>query len=538
VVGAWSGEPVDIDDDIVNLAWLWFNDLMSVFHLKYRPSILSELDLPDVSDKLKDLVKAKEMPQSLLFSGPKGAGKTSAARIFAKTINCLERGEDNESCGKCDNCKEIIGNRAMDIIEMDAASNRGIEDVRNLKEKAYLSPSKLKYKVFIIDEVHMLTKDAFNALLKLIEEPPKHTVFILCTTDADKIPETVLSRLVKVDFRKGNKVDLKRSLDKIIKGEGVTIDEKTEDFILSKSDGSFRNLQRGFNELILSVGNDLTFDRVEGFYVNKSGDYSVAEFEKDLSEKNRVKIIEKLEKMADIGINLVDFRRDLMNYFQQRLLVCIGAKKGEPSLLDLKTLETWINLLIRAAKQEKEVEIDQLPLELAIVDFLVEASDTSVGGIKKKIVVDEEKEISKEPLLDKAAVEIDIEDIVTIDVSGITLEKVEESWGNVLLAVKPFNHSVEAFLRAARPIKLTGRNLILEVFYPFHKDRLEEPKNKEIVEKGLMKVLGVELIFSCILGKNKKEPLVIRNDTPPESISEQLVEDKKDLYDVAKDIFG
>lgn len=513
---------------------------MSVFHLKYRPSILSELDLPDVSDKLKDLVKAKEMPQSLLFSGPKGAGKTSAARILAKTINCLERSDDNESCGKCDNCKEIIGNRSMDIIEMDAASNRGIEDVRALKEKAYLLPTKLKYKVFIIDEVHMLTKDAFNALLKLIEEPPKHTVFVLCTTDADKIPETVLSRLVKVDFRKGNKVDLKRSLDKIIKGEEVIIDEKTEDFILGKSDGSFRNLQRGFNELILSVGNNLTLDLVEKFYINRSGDYAVAEFEKDLWGNNLVKIIEKLEKMADIGVNLVDFRGSLLNYFQQKLLVSIGVRKGDPSLLDLKTLELWINLLIRTAKQEKEVEIDQLPLELAVVDFF---SEIGLPPPSEDLKKNDNRAEEKEKKIEKCASNLIEEDIViTVDVSGVTLEKIEESWGSILLAVKPFNHSVEAFLRASRPIKLKGRILTLEVFYPFHKDRLEEAKNREIVEKGLFKVLGVELVFNCILGKNKKEPLVIRNDTPVESISEQLAggkeEDKKDLYDVAKDIFG
>ena len=142
---------------------------MPVFHLKYRPKTLSELDLSDVADKLRNLIEAKDMPQSFLFSGPKGAGKTSAARILAKIINCEDK-KDGEACGKCDNCKEIEANRAIDIIEMDAASNRGIEDVRSLKDKSYLSPTKLKYKVFIIDEVHMLTKEAFNALLKLIEE--------------------------------------------------------------------------------------------------------------------------------------------------------------------------------------------------------------------------------------------------------------------------------------------------------------------------------------------------------------------------------
>jgi len=144
-----------------------------------------------------------------------------------------------------------------------------------------------------------------------------------------------------------------------------------------------------------------------------------------------------------------------------------------------------------------------------------------------------------EPVLE----EIKEEKVVTIDVVGLDINKVVESWGNILMTVKPFNHSVEAFLRAARPVELDGRKLVLEVFYPFHKDRLEEARNRKIVENGLLKVLGVDLAFECVLGKSKKEPLVIHNDTPIENVSEKLAdeekkEDKKDLYDVAKDIFG
>jgi len=238
---------------------------MSVFHLKYRPIKFSDLDLNDVANSLKKYLNGKDIPQSFLFSGPKGAGKTSAARILARAVNCTDL-KEGEPCGKCDNCKEIIKGGAMDIIEMDGASNRGIEDIRSLKDKAYLLPSKLDKKVFIIDEVHMLTKDAFNALLKLIEEPPKHTIFVLCTTDAEKIPETVLSRLVRVDFRKGGKNELFNSLKKIIDGEGIEIAKEAIDFIVDKSDGSFRNLQRNFNELYLQLGKKLKTDEVFKFY--------------------------------------------------------------------------------------------------------------------------------------------------------------------------------------------------------------------------------------------------------------------------------
>lgn len=528
---------------------------MSVFHLKYRPQKLSELDLADVSAVLKKYLSAKDIPQSFLFAGPKGAGKTSAARILARVINC-ENKKDNEACGECESCRELSEGRSMDIIEMDAASNRGIEDVRNLKEKAYLSPSRLKYKVFIIDEVHMLTKDAFNALLKLIEEPPKHTVFVLCTTDAEKIPETVLSRLVRVDFRKGGKEELRKSLEKVVTGEEIKIENEAMDFILEKSDGSFRNLHRIFNELVLSLGKELSLNQVESFYTQKSGSYTEDDFETDLAKKEVRVILEKIEKMAFEGIDLVSFRVNLLGFFQKKLLGYFGVDGGGTSKLGLKDLENWINLMIRAAKQEKETEIDQLPLELAVIDFLGEENGHRQAIKENELetkIPEVKEEIKKEKIEEKVSGEesglvadnkeiVKPEKVVTMEITGLDLDKAVESWGNVLMAVKPFNHSVEAFLRAARPIKLEGRRLILEVFYPFHKDRLEEVKNRKIVEEGLSKVLGVELAFECVLGKSKREPLVIQNDTPMENVSEQLAEEKKeetkDLYDVAKDIFG
>ena len=517
---------------------------MSVFHLKYRPRRWSDLDLADVADKLNKILSAKDKPQSFLFAGPKGSGKTSAARILAKTVNCLKP-EKGEACNSCDNCEEIDNGRAIDIIEMDGASNRGIEDVRNLKDKVYLSPSKLKYKVFIIDEVHMLTKDAFNALLKLIEEPPKHTMFVLCTTDAEKIPDTVMSRLVRIDFRRGGREELRHSLDKVIKGEKIVLDKTGIDFILDRSDGSFRNLQRSLNEIVLNFGTELTLTEVKKFFLDKGGSYNEADFEADLILGKAGVILEKLEKMADEGRDLTDFRQRLMKYFQTKVLAVFGVGEEIKSKMSVTELQRWIELLIRCARQEKETEIDQLPLQLAVIDFL---EDESGGEEAKRVeteINDEKKNKTKaEPAPKARAVEKKEEsktEIINIDVSGVSLEKISQFWGNVLMAIKPFNHSVEAFLRASRPIKLDGRHLVVEVFYPFHKDRLEEPKNRQIVEMGLQKALGVELVFDCILSKSKKQPLVIKNDTPIESVSEELVESKKDkadLYDVAKDIFG
>ena len=503
-----------------------------------------------MAETLKKILQAKDIPQSFLFSGPKGAGKTSAARILAKAVNCLNL-KDGEPCGECENCKEIEKGNSLDIIEIDAASNRGIDDIRSLKDKAYLLPSRFSKKVFIIDEVHMLTKDAFNALLKLIEEPPKHTIFILCTTDAEKIPETVLSRLIKIDFRKGEKKELLNSLKKIIKGEKIEIDEETINFVLEKSDGSFRNLQRTFNEIYLQLGDKLGFSEVKDFFGNKSGGYDEVNFENDLNEGKIKVILEKLEKMANDGVDFSLFLQNLISYFQKKLLNFFGVGINKNEGLNLNETEFLINLLIKAAKQEKDVEIEQLPLELAVVDFCLQKNGGKVKEqeikpeTKKEEKIEEIKIVEelKEPVI--AEVTVDEEEIfLVVDNSNVNLglEQIEEKWGNLLMAVKPFNHSVEAFLRAARPSSIKGKNLTLEVFYPFHKERLEEIKNRKIVEDGLTKVFGKDLCFDCVLVKSKKEALVIKNDTPVESISNELIsksEDKnKDIYDVAKEIFG
>jgi len=527
---------------------------MSVFHLKYRPQRISDLDLSRVGETLSKILKSKDIPQSFLFSGPKGSGKTSAARIVARAVNCLNP-EGIEPCNVCENCVEILKGSSMDIVEIDAASNRGIDDIRMLKDRAYLMPSKLKVKVFIVDEVHMLTKEAFNAFLKLIEEPPKNTIFILCTTDPQKVPETILSRLFRVDFNKGEKKELVRSLKKIIEGEKIEIDEKTIDLLVSGSDGSFRNIQRKFNELFLQLGKKLTYEKTKEYLDFASGGYTEEEMENDLVLGNGQKIMREFEKMADKEADFLVFREKLLIYFQKKLVSFFEEGTGQNSVsgLGLKDVSRFINLLIIASKQEKEVDIDQLPLQLAVVDFLdgkFEKPETD-KKVEKTTVVTTETTIVEEKQAVVAVEETVVEEDKpmegigdTVGAEGLEFERVEKEWSKMLLAVKPFNHSVEAFLRAARPKLFRGKTLVLEVFYPFHKDRLEEAKNRKVVEMGLSKVFGVNLAFECVLSKSKKEALVIKNDTPLEVVSDELSQEKKnddqakDIYDVAKEIFG
>lgn len=474
---------------------------MSVFHLKYRPSKISELDLVEVSQKLTNILGSKEMPQSWLFAGPKGSGKTSAARILAKAVNCLDP-EGIEPCDKCKNCKEIAKGNSLDIIEIDGASNRGVDDIRSLKESVYLSPISLKKKVVIIDEVHMLTKEAFNALLKVLEEPPKNLIFILCTTDDNKIPETVLSRLCQIRFVKGGIESLRKSLNKIIKGENIEIEPEAIDLILEKSDGSFRNLQRNFNEIFLQIGKKIKLIDVNDF-LSRNGEYSGQELELNLMGEKVEMILKKLEEMANNGINFADLREKWLQYFQNRMLSFYGISEKNDGL-DLVSIKKIIELLIEAGSREKLTQISQLPLEMVIVDFLGKKSEIKNYELRITNEIQEENktEIKKEI----------INDVVTDNV-----EEIAKRWGEVLVSVKPFNHSVEAFLRAARPQSVKNGVVTLEVFYKFHKERLEESKNRQIVIVGLEKVLGKGIDFKCVLRENNKG-----NQTPIVSSNEQL----------------
>jgi DNA polymerase-3 subunit gamma/tau len=475
---------------------------MAVFHLKYRPTKATDLDLPEVSEKIKKLISEKSSFQALLLAGPKGSGKTSAARILAKAVNCLDL-VNGEACGKCVNCQAIEKGNSLDIIEIDAASNRGIDDVRALKENAYLAPVRLQKKVFIIDEVHMLTKEAFNALLKLIEEPPERTLFVLCTTDPQKIPETVLSRLLRINFRKGGVEDLERSLDKVIKGEKIEMEAGAKKIIIDNSDGSFRNLQKSFNEIVLEYGKKIKKSQVEEYFAKNKGEYEAEELEKDINKGEIKKIINRLEEMATKGVDFGELRLKWLNFFHQKMLT---------NLEDLRLREI-VEKLVMAGGWEKISPIEQLPLEMVMIEITNNQIPISKQITKKE----------KPAFVQKNK-----------DYGVVQIEEIENKWGEILAAVKPFNHSVEAFLRAARPQKIDKGELIIEVFYKFHKDKLEEAKHRQIVEKGLDKVFGEGMSFRCVLAEKTpvSVPPLRDSDVAKPNSTEKAIED------VAKEIFG
>jgi DNA polymerase III gamma/tau subunit len=309
------------------------------------------------------------------------------------------------------------------------------------------------------------------------------------------------------------------------------LEEEALELLISKSDGSFRNLQKMFNELFLEAGKKISGKDAVKFFEGKTGEYTAEELETDLSEGEIKTILGRIEKMAQRGVDFKSFREEMISYFQEKLLGAYGVGEAGKSKLETADLEKWLGLLIAAGKQEKDVAVDQLPLELAVVELL--KNRTPKLNVKKS---------DPTTVIFTNSQEKKAENMANYKNINLAMDRVEQDWGKVLMTVKPYNHSVEAFLRAARPMTIKGSRLVLEVFYPFHKDKLEEQKNREIVEKGLELVFGMEVGFECVLSKGKNKPLVIKNDTPVSEISADLTVEKPaeggDIYEVAKQIFG
>ena len=497
----------------------------ATYYLKYRPQKVSELDSVSVRESLEKILKSKKIPHAFLFSGPKGTGKTSAARIFAKAVNCTDKRKDLatnlrfEPCNKCEVCQEITNGSSLDLMEIDAASNRGIDDIRSLREKIKLSPVKCQYKVYIIDEVHMLTTEAFNALLKTLEEPPAHAVFILCTTEPEKLPKTIISRCLQIKFQKAQKEEVINSLKRVIKGEKLDIEKEVLAEISASAEGSFRDAQKILDQLSLS-NRKITLKETQKL-LGRIEELKPDKLLLALTEKDIKGALLEIDRIVNFGADLEVYTQGLLENLRWLLLKKAGLTvlemededsslreiEGRLNKVDLLRL---INFFSRAALEIKTSSIAQLPLELAVIEF-AEATPSSGG---------EKIEKTKESLPLSSSLSSD----------GDSLEKILDKWNELLVGVRPLNHSVEALLRASRPVKMDGNNLTIEVFYKFHKERLETEKCRVIVEEVASQLLGLPVRLKYILGekKNNFEP---KAEESPTGVEENIL-------DVANKIFN
>lgn len=518
------------------------------FYLKYRPQKLADLDLPEVRGGISRVLSAEDIPHAFLFAGPRGTGKTSAARIVAKAVNCSPLTSNPEPCNQCDSCLSITAGANLDILEIDGASNRGIDDIRSLREKIKLAPLKARYKVYIIDEAHMLTTEAFNALLKTLEEPPPHAIFILCTTEPQKLPATIVSRCLEFNFRKAKIEELVTGLEKIVKAEKLQVKAGVLTEIAAAAEGSFRDSQKVLEQLAAGK-KTITRVMVNQVKGNVAG-LSPEQLLHYLAKKETRSAIKEIGRAVEGGVNLRAYTQGLLELLRWQLLARLGVEVLEEQMANIKTallttedIKELIDLFTRAAGELKIAVIPQLPLEMAIIEFCTKWGD---GSGKKNF---------PSPFKNPAS-------HLSPGTSSIDFDSLCQKWPQVLQAIGPKNHSIQAFLRATRPKEFDGETLILEVFYEFHKSQLESEKCRRVVEETAELILKTPVKLKCVLGEKPTPKTIEKSDlssspsqpssppNPPSPSPKQTQEEKyhlslpsqpeveDDIMKVAEEIFG
>lgn len=506
------------------------------FYLKYRPQKTSELDSVAVRTFFAALLASGSFSHAYLFSGPRGTGKTSAARILAKVLNCeqnrkaiLAKKPLNEPCSTCSTCKRITIGNSLSVMEMDAASNRGIDDIRALRDRIALAPAESPYIVYIIDEVHMLTTEAFNALLKTLEEPPPHAVFALCTTELHKLPQTVVSRCTSVFYPKPTVAEVVGSLQKAVQGENLIISDTALTALAESVDGSFRDGMKLLEQLAQkgsNVADESVFE-----LVHQTTSYDVAPFVEALISKDAVSALKTLAKMEEQSIDVSIYIKKILTELRAKLR--IAMMQSSPNVRDLIVL---IELVAQAGIVAKTAYIPLLALEVVTAERCLHEKDVELrvqslanektepkeqAKASKSVQVTPPKlSMKKEPAVEKTPVPV---------AGDLNLSIIESKWPAVLAGIKPFNHSLEALLRSSKPVSIRESSLVVEVFYAFHRDRLDEEKNKRAIEKVVEEVLGASLRLSFVLGSADAKPVLIKTTSQSKP---------SDLVSAAEEIFG
>lgn len=448
-----------------------------VFYLKYRPKTLAELDNTQVADLLGKYLQRAQLPHAFLLTGPKGTGKTSTARILAKSVNC-EHPKKGQACGECTTCLSITQGSSVDILEIDAASNRGIDEIRDLREKIKLSPLQLKYKVYIIDEVHMLTSEAFNALLKTLEEPPKHALFILATTEAHKVPETIKSRCTHIDFHKATTAELIHSLKRIISGEKLDIEKTALEKVAEAADGSFRDGAKLLEEAAVTDGK-ITLTGIEET-LHLADPMLETNFLTALQKKDAKSLFEILETLEASGKNTTQFFIRILKKLKNLL---IASFTGESVAWKREELITVLNEFQEAYAHFKTTLLPSLPFELAIANYCEGSAFMH-------------KQIPAETIKLSTAKTTSVPAADTASIAPITAK-----WSEVLETIKKENHSIVGVLRSCRPYALRDGTFTIEAQYKFHAERLTDSKTRDLIAKVIGDVVGLEVKINTVLRK-------------------------------------
>jgi DNA polymerase-3 subunit gamma/tau len=487
---------------------------MATLYRKYRPQKFAQVvGQNHIKLTLEHELKSGQLAHAYLFCGPRAVGKTTLARVLAKSLNCLERKEgEAEPCDHCVACQDIVAGRAMDIIEIDAASHTGVDNVReNVIANARVTPVSLKYKIFIIDEVHMLSTAAFNALLKIMEEPPEFVVFVLCTTEVHKIPTTIISRCQRFDFKKISVSDIVKKLEFMVREEKVEVEAGVLEAVARYSGGHMRDAESALGQ-ILSLSEDssghLSVSSADATLVIPRNDISeVMSLLELVAKKDAGGAIDLINRVLYDGFDLKVFVADTLEILRQALLIKIspqliaslGVDLGESlearlieviSGLGVKDLIRILERMMRVQQELKESAIIQLPLEMAVAELCLET--LAPAPISQPVLVAETK----------ATTTPNIERVFRPAGSVLSLADIQSKWNEFLIKVKRINHSMSFVLKVCQPVSVDGQTVCLAFRHKIHKDRISETEIKRMVEDVLKEVYNEDLLISTMIDEN------------------------------------
>lgn len=534
--------------------------MYQALYRQYRPKTFNEvLGQEHIIRTLRQQVLTGNIGHAYLFSGTRGTGKTSIAKILSRAVNCLNP-KDGNPCNECEICRGIIDESIMDVIEMDAASNNSVDDVRDLKDKVIYPPSRTKYKVYIIDEVHMLSKGAFNALLKTLEEPPKHLIFILATTEPERLPQTILSRCQRFDFKRITNKDIVENMRSITNKLEISIEDKALNLIARNSDGAMRDALSLLDQCISYNSNNISYKDATNILGIANRDL-LFNLVNDIKNKNLEGVLFSIDEIIQNGKDINQFIKDLIRHFRD--LMIAKTSKNPTEIIETENVEEYIeqcktislqyilkalDVLNTAETQGKWSTQPRIILEMAAIKLInIEEELTLEERIKRleqgikpipatdhvKPVVQVDKIVNKHDVIEeqqKEPEEVKISyEMSNSDGSDLSLDKIVKEWPKVMQTIKSKKINIYALIMEGKTVSY--ENNLLTIAYDegfgFHKEAVSSKQNKEFVEdlvsKHFNKKINIHFYMQEELGKG---------------IGKDPVNDKEEAIKQVIDLFG
>jgi len=486
----------------------------TVFALKWRPQDFESIVGQDhIVGTLKNAIQKNRLAHAYLFTGPRGVGKTSTARILAKALNC-KNGPTVKPCQECHSCLEINQGRSLDVIEIDGASNRGIDEIRALRENVKFSPTQGKYKIYIIDEVHQITPDGFNALLKTLEEPPDFVKFIFATTHPQKVIPTIISRCQRMDFRRITVIEIIAQLEKIVREEKIAVDKDVLSAVAKSSDGSLRDAESVLDQLVsFAKGNVSLKDAISVLgMVEQDVLFSLAD---KIIQKDPQGALQLFNEIIDAGKDPGVFLANFIEHFRNLMVAKVSKADTklvdlpqevcdrlfeQSKLLSLEDIFTAFNILVATQEMTKRLDSQRIPLEISLVKLAYNrlesrknqsTSSTRDVPIENKELANPQEEIKEAPAKNPS----------------VSLDSIKNTWGNIVDNLSKIKMSVSTYLSEGEPTKVQGD--VLTVAFPknysLYKESLDRKENKAIIEKAVSELCNADLRLNFILVAQVKQ---------------------------------